>query len=138
MGIGLALALAYWYWKSHMSASAQAGVTGQATTSGSDIPQFVNQTYVNTVPSTSGGGQPPPVPPEQLTRTWQASATASTLAQVGARLGVTDPVKNLHPVNKLAIDFMDKTFVKNHNAKIPKGALFSYTEGTVTLKNQGK
>jgi|SRR5215469_15234282 len=138
MGIGLAAALAYWYWKSHMSSAGQTATTGQSTTSGSTIPQFVNQTYVQNTPPGDNDDDDKQKHPEQLTRTWQASATASTLAQVGARLGVTDPSKNLHPINKLALDFMHKTYLKNHNAKIPKGALFSYTEGTVTDKVTGK
>jgi len=136
MGIGLALALGYWYYKNKKANANAATTAGSGTVSSSDIPQFVNQTYVNTTPPDTDD-HTNNHPPEQLTRTWQAIATASTLAQVGARLGVTDPAKNLHPANKLATDFM-KAYAKNHNAKIPKGALFTYTEGTVTPKAGAK
>jgi hypothetical protein len=165
MAIALAVALGYYLIKSKGAKSSNdasgSGTGGSSTTDspgGTDsslVPQFVNQTYVNSTPPTApamhGSKNTPVVSPGtspkagepikagssqlQLTRTWEASATASTLSQVGGRLGVTDPSTNLHPANATASNWMKNQYSKNKNSKIPKGALFTYTEGTITDKS---
>ena len=135
------------------NASSSAASSGSADGTGADqVPQFVNQTYVTTTPPVQGPPGPPgpsggfidygfhPVPkpqpgPEQLTRTWTApTGGVSDLAQIAQRLTGTPDPGRLHPVNKIAQNFISGPFRKNRNAKVPKGAQFSYTEGTVTPK----
>jgi|SRR5215469_6670794 len=156
MGIGVALALAYWYYNKRKQASNVSAGVGQAsnagTTDSSLIPQFVNQTYVTDtppaapVPGPAGppgpSGNPGPIgppgtpapkpPPQQLTRTWTAIATASTLAQVARRLGTS--VQSMRPENAIAKTWWNGSYSKNKNALIPKGATFTFNEGTVTPK----
>jgi len=158
MGIGAALALAYWYYNKKKQASqVAAGVSADSgaasgTTDSSLIPQFVNQTYVeNTPPEAPTPGPPgpsgspgppgpvgppgtpaPKPPPQQLTRTWTAIATASTLAQVARRLGTS--VQSMRPQNAIAKTWWNGSYSKNKNALIPKGATFTFNEGTVTPK----
>ena len=149
--IGLGLAGAYYLYNKNKSSQTAAASTNN-TPGGVDsslVPQFVNQTYVE--------NEPPPAPqvtapiirtpdpspkpkPETLTRTWTAIGPDSTMAQVAARLGLFEKGKStpnpaaLTPQNAVAKNFMKNVYPKNHNAKIPKGATFTYTEGTVTPK----
>ena len=133
--------------KKNAASTAGAGTAADGT-SANDVPQFVNQTYVTTTPPVQGpppvqsgpiesfGPVPPKQPgPQQLTRTWTAPVgSVSDLAQIAQRLtGTTDPGL-LHPVNKTAQNFIAGPYKKNRNAKVPKGAQFSYSEGTVTPK----
>jgi hypothetical protein len=50
MGIGLALALVYFFFTKNKQASSSSTAATADTTSASQIPQFVNQTYVTTTP----------------------------------------------------------------------------------------
>jgi hypothetical protein len=151
MVIALAIALTYYLIKSKGSSSSSASNT--ATGSGTDtagaggvdsslVPQFVNQTYVNNTPpaAPTATSTPPKGTPvttgtsqEQLTRTWESEG-GSTLAAVATRLTGT-PTTPLTPANAAAKTWMTKVYAKNHNAKMPKGLLFTYTEGTVTAKS---
>lgn len=118
----LLLAVGYYMWHKNQNSSAPT-----STTSDSQIPQFVNQVYTNPSPPDNDTLPKPPSPkPKDKDKTWTASATASTLAEIGKRLGVSDPAKNLQPMNTIARNFMEKVYPKNHNAKVPKGATFSY------------
>lgn len=141
--------VAWRFYASRKAASSNAsGSAGTADTA--DVPQFVNQTYVTATPPVQGPPGPPgpagggfidygfhPVPPgpQQLTRTWTApTGGVSDLAQIAQRLtGTADPGR-LHPVNKIAENFISGPYKRNRNAKVPKGAQFSYTEGSVTPK----
>lgn len=126
-------------------AGAAASSTGTATSidTSSQVPQFVNQTYTTVTPPVVQ--PPPPViirtpgprPPEQLTRTWE-SLGGSTYAQVAQRLLGNPDVANLHPANAAAKNWVEKVYAKNHHAIMPKGLLFTYTEGTVTPKTAAK
>ena len=151
--IGLGLAIAYYLYNKNKSNSQSAAASTNNTPGGVDsslVPQFVNQTYVENEPpaapppTTTG---PPPIKkpgprpkPETLTRTWTSLGPESTLSQVAGRLGLFEPGKStpnpsaLTPQNAVAKNFMKNVYPKNHNAKIPKGATFTYTEGTVTSK----
>ena len=70
-----------------------------------------------------------PPKPQQLTRTW-TSTGGSTLAAVEGRLGT----KTLTPSNAKAKAWINGAYKRNHNAKMPKGLVFTYNEGTVTSK----
>lgn len=138
-------------WRVYASRKSAASTTAGAMADTSQVPQFVNQTYVTSTPPVQGPPGPPgppgqwidygfrPVPkqpgPEQLTRTWTAPAGGvSDLAQIAQRLtGRADP-SLLHPANKIAQNFISGPFARNRSAKVPKGAAFTYTEGTVTPK----
>ena len=86
MGVALAVALAYYLWKKDKSTtaagSATAGTTststGTGTTDSSLIPQFVNQTYVNSAPPSAPGV---PGPPGATGATGTAGAAAPAQAQ---------------------------------------------------------
>ncbi|HEX8865255.1 MAG TPA: hypothetical protein VF821_06310 [Lentzea sp.] len=127
-------------------AASSAASTGTATDSvpADQVPQFVNQTYTTVLPPTAAppAANPQPVPatatpaktPAQtLTRTW-ISQGGSTYAQVAQRLIGTSNVSGLHHANAAAQKWVADVYAKNHNAKMPKGLYFSYTEGTVTNK----
>lgn len=150
--IVLGLAIAFYFYKKNQAGSAASQNAATNNSPGgvdsSLVPQFINQTYVENNPPPAPNvhvGKPPihdpgprPKKPERLTRTWTAIGADSTMEQVAARLGqfengksVGDPSK-LTPVNATAKNFMKNVYPKNHNAKIPKGAEFSYMEGTVT------
>lgn len=148
MGIALAIALAYYLVKSKSSSTAAATPGTGTDTSGAGgvdsslVPQFVNQTYVNNTPpaAPAATSTPPAGTPvkqgtsqEQLTRTWESEG-GSTLAAVATRLTGTATTP-LTPANAAAKTWMTKVYAKNHNAKMPKGLLFTYTEGTVTDKS---
>lgn len=71
MGIGLALALTYYYFRQNKASasasqaatsSSAGGVSAAGTTDSSLIPQFVNQTYVQSAPPSA-----PPVTPSPVT-----------------------------------------------------------------------
>jgi hypothetical protein len=148
MGIALAVALGFYLIKSKSSSTA-ASTPGTGTdTSGAGgvdsslVPQFVNQTYVNNTPpaAPTATSTPPKGTPvkdgsstEQLTRTWESEG-GSTYAAVASRLTGT-PTTTLTPANAAAKTWMTKVYAKNKNAKMPKGLLFTYTEGTVTTKS---
>ena len=138
-------------WRLYASHKA-AATTAQTDTSSvpaDQVPQFVNQTYVQTTAPTSQSpgpagpagppglqgipGTAPPPKPTQLTRTWQ-SLGGSTYAEVTQRLLGNADVGNLHPANAAAQKWVSTVYAKNHNAKMPKGLAFTYTEGTVTSK----
>lgn len=149
MGVGLAVALGYYFWQKNKAANSTSSTTGTTgTTDQNLVPQFVNQVYDNSTPPdidvNVNGGQgppgppgppgptgkpPPPPPPQQLTRTW-TSEGGSTLASVMGRLGT----KVLTPSNTAAKNWIKNVYSKNHNAKMPRGLVFTYTEGTVTNK----
>lgn len=140
--IGGAIVAWRWYASRQSASSTASGSSGTADTA--DVPQFVNQTYVTSTPPVQSpppviihdpGPPPKPPGPQQLTRTWTApTGGVSDLAQIAQRLtGTADPGR-LHPVNKIAENFISGPYKKNKNAKVPKGAEFSYTEGTVTPK----
>lgn len=128
------------------SSSGSSASTASDSTAADTVPQFVNQTYVTTTPPVQG--TPPPAtaatPPagtpvktgsstQQLTRTW-TSEGGSTYAQVAQRLLGNTTVANLHPANAAAQKWVAGPYAKNHNAKMPRGLEFTYTEGTVTTK----
>ena len=148
----IAAALIAWRLYSDRKAASTPASTGSSVPS-ADVPQFVNQTYV-TATAPQAPAQPPtaspqpvidygfrPVPttpPKQrLQRTWTAPAGGvSTLAQIAQRLtGRPDPAL-LTPANKTAQAFIAGPYKKNRNAKVPKGATFTYLEGTVTGATQ--
>ena len=154
MGIGLAVALAFYLYNKNKSsqAASQNAVNTPGGVDSSLVPQFVNQTYVENIPppaptTTTGpiirtpGPRPKKPEKEPVTRTWTAIGADSTMSQVAGRLGLfetgkstPDPSKMV-PVNATAKNFMKNVYPKNHNAKIPKGAEFSYTQGSVTDKD---
>lgn len=115
-----------------------------ATADTADVPQFVNQTYTTVTAPVQGppgpqgrqgtpGKSPKPPGPQQLTRTW-TSLGGSTYAEVAQRLLGNSDVANLHPANAAAQKWVAGPYKRNHNAKMPKGLEFTYTEGTVTPK----
>jgi hypothetical protein len=145
----IAVILVVWRWHSAQSA-AGTSPAADTSTAADQVPQFVNQTYVTTQPPVvqqppavhgpieSFGPVPRPQPkPEQLTRTWTApTGGVSTLAQIAQRLtGTADPSR-LTPANPVAVSFIKGPFAKNKNAKVPRGATFTYNEGTITPKSQ--
>lgn len=136
----IAAAIVAWRLYANKKNASTAASSASDSVPSDQVPQFVNQTYVTTTPPVQGPPGPPgPVPkppgPQTLTRTWTAPAGGvSDLAQIAQRLtGRADP-SLLHPVNKTAENFINGPYKKNRNAKVPKGATFSYTEGTVTPK----
>jgi hypothetical protein len=143
--IGGAL-IAYRLYASHKAANT-AAQTDTSSVPADQVPQFVNQTYVQTTAPVSTPGPPgpagPPGPtgtgtapkPTQLTRTWQ-SLGGSTYAEVAQRLLGNTDVANLHPADAAAQKWVSTVYAKNHNAKMPKGLRFTYTEGTVTAKGK--
>ncbi len=141
----VAVALIGW----RIYSSRKAASTPASTDSGvpaSDVPQFVNQTYTTvTAPVTppqpvtqspqpviNYGFRPVPPGPQRLQRTWTApTGGVSTLAQVAQRLtGRADPAL-LTPANRIAQQFVAGPFKRNRNAKVPRGATFTYEEGLV-------
>lgn len=160
MGIGLAIALGYYFWKQNSSKSASTNTTTGSTTGtdvSGQIPQFVNQTYVSGTPPTAdmpaNNGNPkiqpqvtrvnpPPTStastpggvtttvPHYLDRSWTTPNATMTINDIGKSLSVTDPGLNLHPTNTTAKNFMNNVFAKNPNAKVPKGAQFTYVYGS--------
>lgn len=147
--------IAWRLYEDHQS-STSSGTTSSSDTGtpDSEVPQFVNQTYVSTTAPVQqpppNGTSPAPTPvsspapkagtpvktggsSEQLTRTW-TSEGGSTYAQVAQRLLGNTDVSNLKPANAAAQKWVAGPYAKNHNAKMPKGLEFSYTEGTVTTK----
>jgi hypothetical protein len=166
MGVALAVALAYYFWKQKSSSAASSNTstssdtTGQtADTSTDQIPQFVNQTYVqNTPPAPDMPATPVPavpaptpaapakpapaapsipnplkvsiVPPHYLDRSYTLPNASSTLADLAKQMKITNPADAFHPANTIAKTFMSTTYPKNHNAKIPKGAQFTYVTGS--------
>lgn len=153
MLIGLVIAIVFYMYNKNKSSSA-ASQNAANTPGGVDsslVPQFVNQTYVNNTPPpapdtdsddhiirTPGPRPKPKKTTEPVTRTWTAIGADSTMSQVAGRLGLfekgkstPDPSKMV-PTNATAKNFMKNVYPKNHNAKIPKGATFSYTQGSVT------
>jgi hypothetical protein len=147
----IAVILVVWRWHAaKSSAGTSTGTTAADSTPADQVPQFVNQTYVTTQPPVTPAPPattswidygfhpaPAPQPKQQLTRTWTApTGGVSTLAQIAQRLtGTADPAR-LTPANPVAVSFIKGPFAKNKNAKVPKGATFTYTEGTVTGKGQ--
>jgi hypothetical protein len=129
-----------WRWYASKQANTS-GTTGTDTTAADQVPQFVNQTYTTVTPPAATPPpplviprEPPPLPNKQtLTRTWK-SLGGSTYAEVAQRLLGNANVANLHPANAAAVKWVQTVYAKNHNAKMPKGLVFSYTEGTVTAK----
>lgn len=128
-----------WSWYQNRKAASSSS-TGDNSTSASDVPQFVNQTFVSTTAPTQG----PPGPTgktgktggtgkSNLTRTWE-SLGGSTYPEVAQRLLGNADVADLHPADKRTQTWVEKTYAKNHNAKMPKGLKFTYTEGDVTSK----
>jgi hypothetical protein len=53
-----------------------------------------------------------------------------TINDIGKALNVSDPGLNLRPNNTVAKNFMNNVFAKNTNAKVPKGAQFTYVYGS--------
>jgi hypothetical protein len=142
--IGGAL-IAWRLYSSHKSAAATAQ-TDTSSVPADQVPQFVNQTYVQTTAPTSQSpgpqgpqgppGTPGPAPkPSQLTRTWE-SLGGSTYAEVAQRLLGNTDVANLHPADAKTAKWVENVYEKNRNAKMPKGLRFTYTEGTVTAKGK--
>lgn len=161
MAVGLAIALAYYWIRQNKANSAAANAsTDTGTSSGSvdvsgQIPQFVNQTYVQgtppqappvtpsppTVPVNVTVNSPAPGPatavktpvitvPHALDRSWTAPNSNYTVAEIGKGLKLANPGSALQPGNAIAKTFMTKVYPKNHNAKVPKGAHFTYVAGT--------
>lgn len=145
--------IAWRLYEDHVNA-ASTSTTATDSTAADQVPQFVNQTYTTTtaptvnVTQTSSGGttstgpppskeppplhKPPPKGKQTLTRNWTApKGGVSTLGEIAQRLTGRNDVSLLTPANTIAKNFM-KAYDKNHNAKVPKGAVFTYTEGTVT------
>jgi hypothetical protein len=142
----IAVVLIGWrIYKSRQAGSSSAASSTSADTTAADtVPQFVNQTYVSATPPVQGTPGPPgptgkpgtpgPAPkPSQLTRTWD-SLGGSTYAQVAQRLLGNTDVANLLPADAATQKWVTQVYAKNHNAKMPKGLKFTYTEGTVTAK----
>jgi hypothetical protein len=139
----IAVVLIGWrVWKSRQAGSASTASSASSDTTAADtVPQFVNQTYVSATPPVQGTpgpagppGAPAPAPkPAQLTRTWD-SLGGSTYAQVAQRLLGNTDVASLHPADAATQKWVSQVYAKNHNAKMPKGLKFTYTEGTVTAK----
>jgi hypothetical protein len=130
-----------WRLYSNKQAASTSGSSADTSVPADQVPQFVNQTYVTTTPPMQG---PPPViirtpgpppGPQQLTRTW-TSTGGSTYAQVAQRLTGRPDVASLHPANEAAQKWVTGPYAKNHNAKMPRGLEFTYTEGTVTPKGK--
>jgi hypothetical protein len=93
IGLGIALALSIWQ-KNKKASSSQTAASADTTTAASQIPQFVNQTYVqNTPPQTTtptGGGTgtvttPPPTQaaprPTQITASGEDNGDINRIAQ---------------------------------------------------------
>jgi hypothetical protein len=159
MGVVLAVVLAYYFYKQKSSANAAASTAADTSSSGttdsSQIPQFVNQTYVQSTPPTEPPivtvpaqppATPPPgvtpkatipnplkvsiVPPHWMDRSYTLPNASSTLADLAKQMKITNPADAFHPANSIAKTFMSVTYPKNHNAKIPKGAQFTYVSGS--------
>jgi hypothetical protein len=146
-------ALIAWRLYSSHKAAATAAQTDTSSVPADQVPQFVNQTYVQTTapvvtpappgPAGSPGPAGPPGqqgipgsrPPSQLTRTWR-SLGGSTYAEVAQRLLGNTDVANLHPADAKTANWVKNVYGKNHNAKMPKGLNFTYSEGTVTAKGK--
>lgn len=159
VGLALALAYYFWKQKTNAANQAAVDTTGSVDVSG-QIPQFVNQTYVtaappqappmtpglHTLPLPVTLGPPAPAPPtapspptakqpvitipHALTRSWTSPSTSWTVADIGKGLKLANPGSALQPSNQIAKTFMTTVYPKNHNAKVPKGAAFTYVAGT--------
>lgn len=70
MGIGLAIGLVYYFYKQNKAASSSATTAGNAQGAGgvdaSLVPQFVNQTYVNSTPPAVTTPTAPTTPPKTV------------------------------------------------------------------------
>jgi hypothetical protein len=147
LGLATLVAVGYYMYSKNTSASSTSNPANTGGSTGtvdqSLVPQFVNQTYVENNPPAAP--QPPtkitiPNPqkkPQTVQHTWTAIAADSTMDQVAGRLGLFMPGKStpdpasMTPENTAAKNFMKNVYPKNHNAKIPKGATFTYDLGTV-------
>jgi hypothetical protein len=153
LGLVTLVAVGYYMYKKNQAGNSTAnqstaGTGGTAgTTDQSLVPQFVNQTYVENNPpsapatnTTTPPVKPPVKKPQTVQHKWTAIAADSTLDQVAGRLGLFEPGKNtpdvadLTPENATAKNWLKNVYPKNHNAKIPKGATFTYDLGTVVNK----
>lgn len=124
-------------------ASSSAAATSSSTPA-DQVPEFVNQTYTTVTPPAStppqANPQPAPTPSspapkgQTLVRTW-TSLGGSTYAQVAQRLLGDSNTAGLKPANAAAQKWVATVYAKNHNAKMPKGLTFTYTEGTVAPKS---
>lgn len=144
MAVGLALALIYYFWRQNQAnqAANSASSASTGTVDTSQVPQFVNQTVVQPTPPTeptvtppSKPGSPPPAQPPiakqlGLDRSWTAPNGTQTLDQIGKALKIYSPATEMHPANAEAKTFMSSVYPKNHNAKVPKGAQFTYIAGS--------
>jgi hypothetical protein len=147
MGIAALIAVGYYlYHKNQEASSSTVSDTGGSSgaTDQSLVPQFVNQTYVENSPpsapstsTTTTPVKPPASKTQPVMHTWTAIASDSTMSQVAGRLGLFEAGKNtpdpsdMTPVNATAKNFIKNVYSKNPDAKIPKGAEFSYDLGTV-------
>lgn len=125
------------------ASAASTTATGDGSVGADQVPEFINQTYTTVTPPVAQA--PPaanpvptpvprtPTPAKTLTRTW-ISQGGSTYAEVAQRLIGSSDVSGLKPANAAAQKWVSTVYAKNHNAKMPKGLYFSYTEGTVTNK----
>jgi hypothetical protein len=151
LGLATLVAVGYYMYSKNKSASSTSNPASTGGSAGtvdqSLVPQFVNQTYVEnnppSAPATSTTTPPvkaPAAKPQTVQRSWTAVSASSTMDQVATRLGIFTPGKNtpdpsgLVPENAAAKNFVKNVYPKNHNAKIPKGATFTYDQGTVTNK----
>lgn len=93
MGVGLGVALAYTTWKKNKTATAAASSSGTSTgtsagtTDSSLIPQFVNQTYVNSAPPASPA-IPASTPPQAQVNQYPAvtGSKATKISNTSAKI----------------------------------------------------
>jgi len=113
LGIGLALLLVVYTWKNNKAASADTTTAADTSTDSSQIPQFINQTYVQNMPGTtpppssgtvpppsggggvltppSGNGRPPGNPhvPSDTYRYMHTSGAYDTVAKIAKKYGTS-------------------------------------------------
>lgn len=136
MGIGLAVALGFYFWRQNLGKSnaTQTSASPDQTEAASQIPQFVNQTFVT--------GQPPTAPPPPVVGTQPPRGTATyrttgkeTLADIAKKLKVTPQVLIAdtidHPGNVNGGKFVAwlKTSKMGATGKVPKGLDLFYGPG---------
>ncbi len=137
MGIGLAVALGYYFWKNNLSSSGSS--TPNQTTASSQVPQFVNQTYVQGTPPVVAPGPPPPPGPRPGPGPYKLQFTKTngkeTLAEIAKHVGTTvpdliaDTIDHPGNVNKGKFTSWLHHTNMGKTGKVPAGYTLYYTPG---------
>lgn len=137
-GIVLAVVIGYMYYKNKNSAASTTGSSAAAgTTSASQIPEFVNQTYTTVTPPvepTSPTPTPTPSPGNQIPGHHVITANGTeTLAQIAAKYGTTSAdIVAFTKAHKPHISATEAKFFTKPTGKVPKGILLWVPEPQVT------